>query len=324
MKILIAEDDPVFRRLLEVTLTDWGYEVQVTCDGRTACQALEADDPPPLALLDWMLPEMDGLEICRRVRSTPAGRAIYIILLTTRARKEDVIAGLDGGADDYITKPFDREELRARLRAGCRIVELQSSLAERMAELEESAARIKQLQRAVADVRLVQESPRRSELLARGRVLRRVALRGPVYSRDLPRLPGAGKIGVQKVGQLGNQTRPIALQKCFAGFPKNGIAKLNTHACAMDFHCRTTICLPLIYAPKAFRDFLSSNLGRRRRMRLMVWELLIFRGPNPQGGLLVAAPFFLFHAVASLQAPYESQKGDEPCLISTPRMRRLK
>src|SRR4051794_21185896 len=128
MRILIAEDDPVSRRLLEVTLTGWDYEVQVTCDGRTACQALAVDDPPPLALLDWMLPEMDGLEICRRVRSTQAGSAVYIILLTARARKEDVIAGLDGGADDYITKPFDRAELRARLRAGCRIVELQSRL----------------------------------------------------------------------------------------------------------------------------------------------------------------------------------------------------
>jgi DNA-binding response OmpR family regulator len=92
-----------------------------------------------------MLPEVDGLEICRRVRSTPTGRAIYIILLTTRSRKEDVIAGLDGGADDYITKPFEREELRARIRAGSRIVELQLSLADRMAELEGSLARIKQL-----------------------------------------------------------------------------------------------------------------------------------------------------------------------------------
>ena len=88
---------------------------------------------------------MDGLEICRRIRSKPAGKAIYIILLTTKNRKEDVIAGLDNGADDYITKPFDREELRARLRAGCRIVELQVSLAERVAELEASAARMKEL-----------------------------------------------------------------------------------------------------------------------------------------------------------------------------------
>ena len=145
MKILIAEDDAVVRRLLEVTLLGWGYEVQLTCDGNTACAALEGNAPPPLALLDWMLPGMDGLEICRRVRSTPAGRGIYVILLTTRTRKEDVIAGLDGGADDYVTKPFEREELRARLRAGCRIVELQLSLAARVAELEEAASRINQL-----------------------------------------------------------------------------------------------------------------------------------------------------------------------------------
>src|SRR5271163_4882560 len=100
MRILIAEDDPVIRRLLEATLTSWDYEVQITSDGRTACQVLEANEPPPLALLDWMLPEMDGLEICRRIRATSAGKAIYIILLTTRTRKEDVIAGLESGADD--------------------------------------------------------------------------------------------------------------------------------------------------------------------------------------------------------------------------------
>jgi phosphoserine phosphatase RsbU/P len=145
MRILIAEDDPVIRRLLEVTLLGWGYEVHLTCDGKIAYEALTGTSPPPLALLDWMLPEMDGLEICRRVRSTPGGKAIYIILLTTRTRKEDLIAGLDSGADDYVTKPFDREELRARLRAGRRIVDLQLSLAARVAELEESAARVKQL-----------------------------------------------------------------------------------------------------------------------------------------------------------------------------------
>lgn len=145
MKILIAEDDTVIRRLLEITLLGWHYEVQLTWDGKTACAALAQTVPPPLALLDWMLPGMDGLEICRRVRSTPAGRGIYIILLTTRTSKKDVIAGLDAGADDYLTKPFDHEELRARLRAGCRIVELQATLAARVAELEASAARIKQL-----------------------------------------------------------------------------------------------------------------------------------------------------------------------------------
>jgi DNA-binding response OmpR family regulator len=145
MKILIAEDDPVIRRLLEVAVTGWGYQAQTASDGRTACRILEEDSRPPLALLDWMLPEMDGLDICRRTRATPAGREVYIILLTTRSRKEDMLAGLNGGADEYITKPFDREELQARIRAGRRIVELQLSLAQRVAELEVSAARIKQM-----------------------------------------------------------------------------------------------------------------------------------------------------------------------------------
>jgi len=145
MKILIAEDDPVIRRLLEVTLSKWTYDVQIVGDGKSACEALQASNAPRMALLDWMLPEMDGPEVCRRIRSTPAGRGIYIILLTTKSSKEDVIAGLDSGADDFITKPFDRQELHARLRAGRRIVELQASLAQRVAELEASAAKIKQL-----------------------------------------------------------------------------------------------------------------------------------------------------------------------------------
>jgi DNA-binding response OmpR family regulator len=145
MRILIAEDDQVSRRLLEATLVGWGYEVVLTCDGASAWQALQGDNAPRMALLDWMLPEMDGLEICRRVRSDPARGPLYLIMLTARARKEDIITGLEGGADDYVTKPFDREELRARLRAGCRIVELQMSLAERVAELEKSLTHIKQL-----------------------------------------------------------------------------------------------------------------------------------------------------------------------------------
>jgi sigma-B regulation protein RsbU (phosphoserine phosphatase) len=145
MNILVAEDDPVIRRLLEVTLTGWGYAVQMAADGRTASDILKGDSPPSMALLDWMLPEVDGLEVSRQIRSTRAGRGVYIILLTARSRKEDVIAGLNSGADDYITKPFDHEELHARIRAGRRIVELQSSLAARVAELEVAAARISQL-----------------------------------------------------------------------------------------------------------------------------------------------------------------------------------
>jgi phosphoserine phosphatase RsbU/P len=145
MNILVAEDDPVIRRLLEVTLTGGGYEVQMAANGPAARDILKGDAPPRLALLDWMLPELDGLEVCRQVRATPAGRAVYIILLTVRSRKEDVITGLNSGADDYVTKPFHHDELHVRIRAGRRIVELQLDLAARVAELEASEARIKQL-----------------------------------------------------------------------------------------------------------------------------------------------------------------------------------
>jgi sigma-B regulation protein RsbU (phosphoserine phosphatase) len=145
MKILIAEDDPVSRRLLEATLSKWGYEVTSTSDGAEAWEALAAPQSPKLAILDWMMPEMDGVEVCRRVRSRPDQGPLHILLLTARGRKEDVIAGLGAGADDYITKPFDQEELRARVQVGVRIVELQTTLASRVQELEEALVRVRQL-----------------------------------------------------------------------------------------------------------------------------------------------------------------------------------
>lgn len=146
MRILIAEDDRVSRRVLEATLTKWGYDVIVTCDGDEAWQELRSKDAPKLAILDWMMPEIDGVEVCRKVRETPHSQPTYIILLTARGRKEDIVAGLQAGADDYVTKPFDREELRARVQVGVRIVELQMSLADRVRELEDAISQIKQLQ----------------------------------------------------------------------------------------------------------------------------------------------------------------------------------
>jgi DNA-binding response OmpR family regulator len=145
MRILIAEDDPVSRRVLETTLQKWGYEVVSVADGEQAWTILAGETPPPLAILDWMMPEVDGIELCRRVRER-LPRPLYLILLTARGSKEDIVTGLDAGADDYVTKPFDREELRARLQVGVRIVTLQAELAERVAELQEALARVKQLQ----------------------------------------------------------------------------------------------------------------------------------------------------------------------------------
>lgn len=145
MKILVAEDDPVSRRVLETTLQKWGYDVVSVSDGEQAWAVLSSETAPPLAILDWMMPEVDGTELCRRVREL-LQRPIYIILLTARGSKEDVVAGLQSGADDYVTKPFDREELRARVQAGIRIVTLQAELAERIEQLQEALARVKQLQ----------------------------------------------------------------------------------------------------------------------------------------------------------------------------------
>jgi diguanylate cyclase (GGDEF)-like protein len=130
VKVLIAEDDMVSRRLLEATLTRWGYEVMVTRDGVEAWQVLQGPDAPPLAILDWMMPGMDGVEVCRKVRQREQELYIYLLLLTTKGRKENIIEGLDAGADDYLTKPFDPHELQVRLRTGKRIVTLQAELIE--------------------------------------------------------------------------------------------------------------------------------------------------------------------------------------------------
>lgn len=146
MKILIAEDDAVSRRVLEATLIRFGHDVVVAADGAEAWAVLEAEDAPRLAILDWMMPEIDGVEVCRRLRSTPSATPPYLILLTAKSAKEDVVTGLDAGANDYLTKPFDRAELRARVQVGAHVLELQSNLAERVSELEDALAQVRQLQ----------------------------------------------------------------------------------------------------------------------------------------------------------------------------------
>lgn len=107
MKILIAEDDQVSRRILERTLDKWGYEVISTQNGAEAWAILKSDDAPSLAILDWMMPEIDGVDLIRRIRSNQISAYIYTLLLTARSEKKDVIVGIDSGADDYLTKPFD-------------------------------------------------------------------------------------------------------------------------------------------------------------------------------------------------------------------------
>ena len=139
MKILVAEDDLVTRRMLQAYLVKWGYEVVMVEDGQQAWQILQQENAPRLALLDWMMPEMDGMSVCREVRRLEIQPYIYLILLTARKYHEDIIAGLEAGADDYLTKPFDPVELRARLRAGARVVELQDNLIEAREALREQA-----------------------------------------------------------------------------------------------------------------------------------------------------------------------------------------
>ena len=130
MRILIAEDDATSRRILEAVLAKWGHEAVVTCDGDEAWRAFQDEDAPRLAVLDWMMPGIDGVEVCRRVRASEEDKEqyTYLILLTGRDAKEDIVAGMEAGADDYIAKPFDQHEMRVRVRAGQRIIELQADL----------------------------------------------------------------------------------------------------------------------------------------------------------------------------------------------------
>jgi phosphoserine phosphatase RsbU/P len=146
MRILIAEDNATSRRALEANLIGWGFDVVSTEDGEQAWTVLQQPDAPKLAILDWMMPSQDGVEVCQRVRALETTEPPYLILLTARGSQEDIVAGLEGGADDYLTKPVDRAELRARLQAGKRVVELQSNLAKRVRELEAALAKVKRLQ----------------------------------------------------------------------------------------------------------------------------------------------------------------------------------
>jgi two-component system, cell cycle response regulator len=127
-EVLIADDDPVSRRLLQVSLGNAGYRVDAAADGAEALRVLNQPDSPRLVILDWLMPGMDGVEVCRMVRASAREPYQYIILLTAKGHQTEIIEGLEAGADDYITKPFDLQELKARLRAGKRILELQEQL----------------------------------------------------------------------------------------------------------------------------------------------------------------------------------------------------
>lgn len=128
MRILVADDDPVSLRIMQRTLEKIGYEVSTVDNGRLAACELSKADGPRLALIDWMMPELDGPGVCREVRSNPSDSYVYIVLLTSRQLTEDVVMGLEAGADDYLTKPCHPAELKARLHTGRRILELEDKL----------------------------------------------------------------------------------------------------------------------------------------------------------------------------------------------------
>jgi DNA-binding response OmpR family regulator len=142
-RILVAEDDPVSRKLISTRLEKWGYGVVVAHDGAEAMAIMRRLDAPTLAILDWTMPEMDGLEVCRRLRE--ADKVVYVILLTARASRENLIEGLRAGADDYLVKPFDAEELQARILVGLRLIRAHETLAARVRRLESAAAEIDSL-----------------------------------------------------------------------------------------------------------------------------------------------------------------------------------
>jgi two-component system cell cycle response regulator len=141
VQILIADDSLVSRHLLDATLRKWGYEVVIACDGSEAWDILQQEHAPPLAILDWMMPGMTGPEVCTLVRQRAREPYTYILLLTSKSLKEDLIEGMESGADDYIIKPFDQHELKVRLRAGTRLVDLQAQLLSAREALREQATK---------------------------------------------------------------------------------------------------------------------------------------------------------------------------------------
>ena len=145
MRVLVADDDRMSARILARSLERWGLTVVVAHDGEEAWRIIQEDGELAMAILDWMMPGADGLELCRRIRQDERHRHMHVLLLTARDSRADVVAGLDAGADDYLIKPVDPEELRARVHVGIRVVTLQERLAERVAELQDALSNVKQL-----------------------------------------------------------------------------------------------------------------------------------------------------------------------------------
>lgn len=146
MRVLVADDGLTIRKLLETYLVRWGYDVIMASDGQEAWEILQRQDSPRLAILDWLMPGYDGVELCRKVRELKHGDLLYIIIFTSLENKADLVTALDAGADDFIIKTFHSEEFRARIKVGERIVRLKSELDNRVLQLEDALSHVKQLQ----------------------------------------------------------------------------------------------------------------------------------------------------------------------------------
>jgi len=146
LQVLVADDEPVSRTVVSAMLKKAGYPVILANDGEQAWKKLDAADSPSLALLDWEMPGLQGPEVVQRIRSRATQTPTYVILLTSRDSSADIVQGLRAGADDYVTKPANEDELIARVNVGARVVQLQIALAERVRSLEEALANVKALQ----------------------------------------------------------------------------------------------------------------------------------------------------------------------------------
>ncbi len=146
MKILMAEDDAFSRKLLEATLGKAGHDVVSCDDGEAAIEAYEKEPSIEMAILDWMMPGKDGLEVCREIKANEGQNLTYIIMLTAKSRPDDLALAMDSGADDFVSKPFNAVELNARINAGVRMIRLQKAMADNIQELQEALAHVEQLQ----------------------------------------------------------------------------------------------------------------------------------------------------------------------------------
>lgn len=149
MKILIAEDEYTTRLMVQVSLENWGYSVNSVADGKEAWEIFKKPEAPDVAILDWEMPEVDGVELCKRIKNLQRANPVYVILLTGRDSQKDIVQGFDAGADDYMTKPFNDDELRARVRVAERLVTIQSSLSQSVEELKSALDMVDTLQGSI-------------------------------------------------------------------------------------------------------------------------------------------------------------------------------